>query len=273
MGLQHLASTVGGWSLAPSLPDTERFGRTVARLVIHRGPTDRQALIQTLRDEPADVVIARYPAELEWVASALRRTGRDVLPVGGLVYWSSPARVGAVHPTGQAGVDVVPAAVAAGPDGVPALVDELVLDIFAAYGTHYRCNPLFDPADIEAGYAQWARSCVDAPGSGVLVLRLEGAPIGLATIAPDGADHDILLAGVRASHQGRGFYSSLLEAARAWAAEAGSARVVISTQTHNIRVQRAWARSGWLPIDTFEAVHLVRAGLLDRRESLGHALS
>lgn len=266
MGLHALSASDGGWTLEPSLPDSARFGLEIARLAVHRGPVDSAALLDAVRDHPADVVIGRYPAELDWVSAALFASGRALLPVGGLIYWESPRwDTASVSPSARAGVDVVSAADAAGAGSVAALVDDLVLDTFAAYGTHYRYNPLFAPTDIEAGYAEWARGCLAVPGAGVLVLRQDGLPVGLATIVADGDDHDILLAGVRPSHQGQGLYASLLFAARAWAAAAGSQRVVISTQTHNIRVQRAWAREGWRPVDTFETVHLVRPGLLDGR--------
>ena len=267
MGLRQLGGTDGGWLIEPAPLDTTRFGLDVARLTVTRGPADPQSLIEALHQHPSQVLIGRYPAELTWVAAALQASGRDVLPVGGLIYWESPA--GAVERvnSGPAGVDVVEAHEAANePAGsaVAHLVDALVLDTFAGYGTHYRYNPLFDPAAIVAGYAEWARGCLRAPDCGVLVLRVDGEPVGLATLGPDGPDVDILLAGVRPSHQGRGLYASLLLTARESPAARESQRVVISTQTHNVRVQRAWAREGWRPVDTFETVHLVQPGLLDR---------
>jgi hypothetical protein len=49
------------------------------------------------------------------------------------------------------------------------------------------------------------------------------------------------------------------------AADTGVSQVLISTQGHNVRVQRAWSRYGLEPVATFVTVHLVRSGLLPAR--------
>ncbi len=259
MGLAQLASSSGGWTIEDSPLDSARFGRPVARLTVRRGDRGHDDLVAAVRDHPADVLIARHPAELTWVPAALARTARDVVPGGGLVYWAAPG--GAPAAVDRPGVDVLDARAVA-PDAADDLVDDLVRDTFADYTTHYSFDPLFDPEGVLAGQSEWARSCLTAEHSSVLVLRVAEEPAGIATLALDGDDVEILLAGVRQAHQGRGSYGALLDAARAWAHAAGARRVVISTQTHNVRVQRAWARAGWTPIDAFDTAHLVRHGLL-----------
>ena len=66
---------------------------------------------------------------------------------------------------------------------------------------------------------------------------------------------EILLAGVGPPWQGRGVYSSLLWAVEDFAADRGLSSVYISTQAHNTRVQRSWARFGFTPVAAFETVH------------------
>jgi GNAT superfamily N-acetyltransferase len=259
VGLAELASASGGWTIEDSPLDSARFGRAVARLTVHRGEPRPEGLVATVRDHASDVIIARHPAELTWVPAALASASRDVLPGGGLIYWASPD--GPPTPIDRPGVRVVD--VRATPlDGADDLVDDLVRDAFADYATHYSVDPLFDAEGVLAGQAEWARSCLRSQHSSVLVLHVAEEPAGIATVAVDGDDVEILLAGVRRAHQGRGSYAALLDAARTWAHAAGAGRVVISTQTHNVRVQRAWARAGWTPIDAFDTAHLVRHGLL-----------
>jgi GNAT superfamily N-acetyltransferase len=63
--------------------------------------------------------------------------------------------------------------------------------------------------------------------------------------------------------QGRGRYAVLLAACAAEAHRRGLSRLIISTQVHNVRVQRAWARLGLRPFAAIETVHAVRRNLLD----------
>jgi GNAT superfamily N-acetyltransferase len=213
---------------------------------------DVDALLRAVKDDDSTVIVARYPAEQTWIARVLADSGRTLLPTAGLVYWATNASVDSSR---APAIDVVPVATAT--VDVPALVEDLVREIFADYGTHYRFNPAFDPRAILDGYVEWALSCVDDPDCSILVVRDRGAVAGIATIAWDGHQRDVLLAGIRPSHQGRGIYAALLEGCRQDARRHGAERLVISTQSHNTRVQRAWARAGWLPIDAFETVHLL----------------
>jgi ribosomal protein S18 acetylase RimI-like enzyme len=147
---------------------------------------------------------------------------------------------------------------------VPAIVREVVRSSFRDYGNHYTANPLLDPAAALAGYEDWAvRSLRSDPGN-VLVMMEGGAPIGMATLEPgaDGNHCEILLAGLVPAAQGRRLYDGLLEGCERAAAARGATRIVISTQVHNVRVQRAWARHGLRPFAAIETVHLVDRRLL-----------
>lgn len=73
---------------------------------------------------------------------------------------------------------------------------------------------------------------------------------------------EILLAGVVPHAQGRGMYPHLLAAMEDWALDEGAEAVVISTQGHNTRVQRAWSRYGFEPVHSLVTAHLVRPELL-----------
>lgn len=254
MSLNVLADSSGGWSLDYAPLDSQRFSVRVARLVIRRGEVDVDALLRAVQDDDSSVIVARYPAEQHWIARVLADSGRTLLPAGGLIYWAAPVPADS-SPTPAVGVDVVP--VAAVTDDVRALVEDLVREIFADYGTHYRVNPAFDPRGILDGYVEWALSCLDDPDCSILVVRDQGTAAGIATLAANGPQRDVQLAGIRPSHQGRGIYAALLDGCRQDARRHGAERLVISTQSHNTRVQRAWARAGWLPIDAFETVHLL----------------
>lgn len=242
--------------------ETERFGLSVARATVPFGADRRAALVgvgTALRESAADLVVLRYPAAYaDWFA-ALRTARRDLVFADTLVYWRLPlADLRATEP-GRLPDGL---GVQADPTIDPAELDRLVDDIFGDYANHYRANPLLDGASARAGYCEWAaRSvaedhCVTlaGPGSGV---------VGIATVEVTPGTAEILLAGIRSTHQGRGLYRHLLVGCVDLALTQGAEQLVISTQGHNTGVQRAWARFGFEPVGTAVTVHAVRRGLLE----------
>ena len=79
------------------------------------------------------------------------------------------------------------------------------------------------------------------------------------------ADHgEICLAGVSPQARGRGYYHEILASAERYVADRGLHTIVISTQVHNVPVQRVWAGRGYRPILAFETMHFVVPELLTR---------
>ncbi|MGV9776866.1 GNAT family N-acetyltransferase [Streptosporangium sp. NPDC003464] len=239
--------------------ESARFGYSVDRLSVPAGTAvPFSAVRQAVRGSAADVIVLRYPAEhLGWSAE-LTALGRTAVFADCLVYWRLRAGEGrAPEPSPD-----LRTTGSAGPDAVRALV----ADIFAAYGNHYLANPLFGADRALAGYQEWAvRSAADG-GCLALLGPAAGDLLGLATLAQRGPRAEILLAGVVSRAQGRGLYAHLLKAVEERTLAGGGTEVVISTQGHNTRVQRAWARYGFEPVQTFLTVHLIRSRLLDGRE-------
>jgi RimJ/RimL family protein N-acetyltransferase len=254
-----------GFTLAGSASESARFGRDIARLVVTAStPVDLTGLDVALDDCPADVVVTRWPSTALWVASLLCRPDRDVIAAGAIVYWGVAVGSGRRPPVDAALRTEVVAAGDPGAGELVPLVDDLVADSFAGYGNHYVADPLLDTSAAEAGYQEWARRSLTDSGHAVVVLRSGGAPVGMATCSAssDGEHVEILLAGMASAAQGRGLYGHLLAAVEDMAAGLGAQRLVISTQTHNTKVQRAWARYGMEPFAAYETAHLVRRGLL-----------
>ncbi|MDP9841392.1 ribosomal protein S18 acetylase RimI-like enzyme [Streptosporangium lutulentum] len=242
--------------------ESARFGRTVERLTV---PADSGASFSEVReailDSAADVVVLRYPAEhVGWFAR-LTCLGRTAVFADSLVYWRLHAGKGhAPEPSADLRVTGLAA---------PTTVRKLVSSVFGAYGNHYLANPLLDPDAALAGYREWAlRSAAE---DGCLALECRGVAgeepqmAGLATLE-EGTRTEILLAGVISELQGRGLYAHLLKAVEDRTLARGAAEVVISTQGHNTRVQRAWARYGFEPVLTLLTVHLVRSPLPRERD-------
>ncbi|GAA1273702.1 hypothetical protein GCM10009677_28670 [Sphaerisporangium rubeum] len=259
MAWRHLmaAPTVPAAVAEASARESARFGCSIERLTVPAEggpafPPVREAVLASA----ADVVILRYPAErVDWFAKLLT-LGRTAVLADSLVYWRLPV--------GRGRAARSRADLRWSPLGDPAVAESLVLDIFAGYAGHYLANPLFDPAAATAGYAEWARGSAAEGVCLALYQTGEGEPraVGLATVEDDGPCTEILLAGIVSAAQGRGLYAYLLAAVEERARARGAGEIVISTQGHHTRVQRAWSRYGFEPVRTFLTVHLVRPGLL-----------
>ncbi|WP_248963961.1 GNAT family N-acetyltransferase [Sphaerisporangium perillae] len=238
--------------------ESARFGCSIERLTVSgESGSSFSPVRAAILGSDADVIILRYPAErIDWFAK-MTDLGRTTLLADSLVYWRlAVGRGRGAEPSGDLWASEL---------RDPAMVEALVLEVFARYESHYLANPLFDAAELPAGYAEWARRSAGEGGCLALYARSAGEEprvIGLATMQDDGPRTEILLAGVVPEVQGRGLYAHVLKAVEDRARARGATEVVISTQGHHTRVQRAWARYGFEPVRTFFTVHLVRAGLL-----------
>jgi GNAT superfamily N-acetyltransferase len=246
----------------PSPLESDRFGVEVDRLTQPLGAeVSTPDLLSQIARSAADVTVLRYPADRVELYAELLACGRTVLFADTLVYWRLAVGSG-VRPAPDPGVTAISVPAGQGADARfdEALLDDLVGDIFRGYGSHYLANPLFDRARALAGYQEWARH--SAQGDGLVVLRSGEEVVGLATVDRTDDVIEIELAGVRAAARGQGLYARLLAGVEDRAADGGSSEVLISTQGHNVRVQRAWSRYGFEPVAAFVTVHLVRSGLL-----------
>lgn len=257
----------GGVRHSPSPLESARFGLGVARVVVGDDvPTAADAaddLTRILSTAPEPLLIVRYPARLAALGAAAAASNRRILPTDVLTYWEIPA--------GQLRLDETVAAAdgcvvrvpeRAGERELQAL-DAVVVDSFRGYGNHYTANPMLDAALALEGYREWAtRSLRDNPAD-VVLLEQNSQVVGVATLeqSPDGDDLEILLAGLVGNAQGRGWYAHLLGGIGQVARQRGCARVVISTQVHNVRVQRAWARAGFKPYAAVTTLHAVATSL------------
>ncbi|WP_067175700.1 GNAT family N-acetyltransferase [Microtetraspora niveoalba] len=238
---------------AASPLDSARFGRSVERLTVSaESAAELSDVRAAILASDADIIVLRYPAEYVGWFAGLTTLGRTAIPADSLAYWR--LRVG----KGRA-PDPAPGM---WPGGTPAAAEvrRLVRDIFAAYGNHYLANPLFEAGAALDGYEEWALRSA-AQGACVTVSDQAGV-LALATLEEDAARTEILLAGVVPQARGRSIYAHLLRVVEDRAASRGAAEVVISTQGHNTRVQRAWARYGFEPVQTVLTVHLIRDRLL-----------
>jgi len=250
-----------GVAVRESPVETERFGCSIERVTIGPGPVDGDDMVALIEDSTTDVLIVRYDAARLELAGLFARSRRAVVAAGALTYWEKPVSV--AEPPEPSHIKVL-SAEAMNLETVSTLVRNMVRESFRDYGNHYTANPLLDRSAALAGYEDWAvRSLSGDPGNVLVMMDLD-EPIGFATLEPvsHAGDLEIPLAGLFPAAQGKGLYDVLLDGCDTVAVARGAQRVVVSTQAHNVRVQRAWVRQGRRPFAAIETVHLIDRDLL-----------
>jgi hypothetical protein len=242
---------------SPSPLESQRFGLPISRLNVPLGAHDDElaGVIDAIRKDESDVVFLRYPAShLDWF-SRLRTSGRDLILADSMTYWrlDSGKVDGRWRPSRPDGLEVISV-----PDAGE--VADFIGGIFATYSNHYASNPLLGRAEALAGYQEWARTTVtEFPA---VALADDSGVVALMTIEVTDGVGEIVLGGVRADRMGAGLYGVILDVAIDEIRRLRAETIVLSTQGHNIAVQRAWGRVGFLPIGELFTVHAVRPGLL-----------
>ncbi len=239
--------------LAFSPTESARFGLRIFRANLEQ--VDACALRAELESARADVAILRIPAHA--LASVHELSGAGLRPMiaDTLVHYSGVLDQGAVAAPRNPSLRLKLAR-----DVDADALATMARTIFANYVSHYHANPLFDANAIADGYAEWAARCVPANDAGYSAsfIELSGTAVGFSCMKICAATNQAhgVLNGVMPAARRSGVYRDMLRATLAQLAAAGIARFFISTQVHNVIVQRVWADEG-LRLDRAEnTVHL-----------------
>ncbi|HJW09835.1 MAG TPA: bifunctional GNAT family N-acetyltransferase/hotdog fold thioesterase [Holophagaceae bacterium] len=203
---------------------------------------DGKALRAFLLKEEADVAIIRTPGDGQGVAAQFERAGFPFLHADVLVYYETDLQSLAPKAIRNTDLEFVLC------DEVlqPALA-ELVKTIFSGYRNHYNANPFLPEAKILAGFQEWA---VDygkpgVPGRCAWLVRRGGTWVAFATCSESGDTCEGVLYGVHPDHAGGGLYSDLIRFTQAHFKMRGFKLMKVSTQVHNLAVQKVWGREGF----------------------------
>lgn len=226
---------------------------------------DERALFQSLLDQRADLLILRLPAPAGTMAARLQRYGLDVTHADTLVYYH--ADLAEYEPKRLRNPDVsFIEATSADFEILNALID----DIFVDYKSHYHASPLLSPADILAGYKEWARNHVASvdPRNITWIVRTGSRLLGFCCCSFDQAKGEAegVLYGILPDASGGGLYGDMIRYTQAHFKACGFRRMKVSTQVHNYAVQKVWTREGFSmkqALDTFHVACLFDRSLIE----------
>jgi N-acetylglutamate synthase-like GNAT family acetyltransferase len=241
--------------LTLSETDSNRFGLRIVRGNLDDTPELVTRILQDISDSAAEIAIFRVPAGSTRLLHRLHDYGFSPIHADTLVYHSRDLSERIPDEPAAMPWDIQLATASDSP-GIAAVARQS----FDSYRSHYHANPRLDPARIAEGYAEWAISFIkrSTPDLETWIARRDGQVIAFATCRLSPAEHDveIVLNAVSPSEAGQGVYSSLLRhLLRAYQAQ-HFYRARISTQVWNYRVQRAWARAGFIITHAYNTYHL-----------------
>jgi GNAT superfamily N-acetyltransferase len=235
--------------LEPSPLDSARFGRRIYRAALTH--IDAQALLAALREAQVDTLILRIPASHIGEVAALAEVG--LRPIVADTHVDYAMDLADAMPWSRVDDSLRLVNAAASDD---ARLREMGRTIFTGYGSHYAANPLFAPAAIAEGYADWAARHLASQHAPVWFVELDDALVGFTCCALAGDVARATLNGIVPHARRRGVYGRMLRAMLKRLHADGARTFRIATQVHNFAVQRAWAELG-LRLQTAEnTVHV-----------------
>ena len=249
MGWQELQST----EVLVSSGDAEsrRFGFRILNAQCGALSDGKESeLAQALSSESYELAIVRYPVHLEGVDQLLAKHGNKTIDADPTVYWGIsirndvpnwlPANV-AIQRIDESSLEVA---------------EQVINSAFSGYRSHWHDNPRTQNIRMEDAYNEWVKNKITKNESRCYLMFVDGEPAGFAMTETREQVGEILLAGICSQFQSRGLYLHLLAHIENEMLSEKSVELVISTQSQNRNVQKAWDKYGLVPLMTVRTVHV-----------------
>jgi ribosomal protein S18 acetylase RimI-like enzyme len=249
MGWQELQSN----EVLVSSGDVEsrRFGFQILNAQCGAQSEGRESeLSQALSSEIYELAVVRYPVHLEGVAQLLATHGEKTIDADPTVYWGTPIRKDVPNRS--------PANIAIQRIDESALeiVEQVINSAFSGYRSHWHDNPRTQNIRMEDAYNEWVKNKITNNESRCYLMLVDREPAGFAMTETRELVSEILLAGICTQFQSRGLYRHLLAHIENEMFSEKSVELVISTQSQNRNVQKAWEKYGLIPLMTVRTVHV-----------------
>ena len=231
--------------------ESRRFGFQILNAQCGAQSEGRESeLSQALSSEIYELAVVRYPVHLEGVAQLLATHGEKTIDADPTVYWGTPIRKDVPNRS--------PANIAIQRIDESALeiVEQVINSAFSGYRSHWHDNPRTQNIRMEDAYNEWVKNKITNNESRCYLMLVDREPAGFAMTETRELVSEILLAGICTQFQSRGLYRHLLAHIENEMFSEKSVELVISTQSQNRNVQKAWDKYGLIPLMTVRTVHV-----------------
>ena len=231
--------------------ESKRFKAKIFRDKINDFKT--KDLQQELIKNDADIAIIRLPSNKLYLLSKLDIIGFPYIVADTLVYYE--CKFNNYLPKALRNVELEFEKCTSQHGN---LIEELTGKIFPNYISHYNSNPFLDKKLILDGYKEWARGYTATEGKVVFLVKKNGIDIGFATCSWDNDTKKCegVLYGVLPEYSGGGVYSDIIRYTQEYFRKQGFEKMIVSTQTQNIAVQKVWNREGFELTESYNTIHV-----------------
>jgi GNAT superfamily N-acetyltransferase len=133
-------------------------------------------------------------------------------------------------------------------------IEAITRESFDGYQSHYYVDSHTRPGSIDA-YVDWGSKSTE--GVVIEVENYQYPMVNREVVAYGtfGGNCELVLGGVFKEHRGKGLYEHLVRSCMNWGLNRGDKEIIISTQIHNLSVQRVWAKLGLKPFKSYYTFH------------------
>lgn len=239
--------------VTPAVAESNRFGFPVLNIqcgLKTNSPFD--VLRKTLEEVDYQIAVVRYPAVFEDIGTKLSGLNLRQTYADSTVYWSSERVVKNPEPISSE-LRIFEISIHQLSD-----VISVIDSSFDNYRSHWHYNPRTKHLRMPAAYAEWVTNAMKWPDTTCYLMTHGDVPAGMAMTQIGEDFAEILLAGIAKNFQAKGLYQQLLQYVATDLRRKEMHQIVISTQSGNTNVQKAWARYGLLPALSIQTVHIER---------------
>lgn len=249
MGWHELQS--GDILISEGIAESSRFGCRVLDIQCGQLASERSTEIsKALVEREFDLAVVRFPSQLERVGIVLADSSHKVIFSDPTVYWGKTLRNDRTHDPldgvsfKNVGIDEIEK------------IEELIIDSFDKYRAHWHYNPRTAHLRMSDAYIEWVGNLIQHQHTNCYLMLVGDTPAGFAFTETRNSVCEILLAGISSRFQAQGLYGQLLAYVENSMISQRINNLVISTQSQNTNVQKAWVRSGLFPTMTIHNAHV-----------------
>lgn len=144
------------------------------------------------------------------------------------------------------------------------ILSSITEEIFKDYKNHYLSNPLFDKVKILEGYKEWSLSFLNNNNQTSLndkkycfIAYKKDIPVAFANYLIHNPNlSEGILYGVKNEFSGQGIYADLIRYTQGFTKSNNISEMIVSTQVHNLAVQKVWVREGFFLSKVYLTLHI-----------------
>ncbi|MDD4614111.1 MAG: hypothetical protein PHI40_01710 [Caldisericia bacterium] len=207
---------------------------------------DAIAYIQTLAKNQKGYYILRVPKEFPFIKSALIEKGPEYTYMDSTICYGIIPQASHLPQKNVSKNNSTPS--------TKTMLRKITEESFQNYESHYSLSPLLRPLSAEV-YIEWIDTLSRADNSAIYTHMDSSTVTGFIATVDSLSSTDIVLNAVSPHFRQRGIYEVLCKHVLHDSFQKSVSVVTVSTQIHNLSVQKVWQKLHFQPFHVFDLYH------------------